>query len=85
MKFLSSGREDVDVRMLYNGRPFAVELINPKSPKITSSILSQIVSDVNTCKDVQIVSEMHVLTIYIFTFKFFFFFFFNLEKKFKCA
>lgn len=29
LKFASSGREDVDVRMLGNGRPFVCELINP--------------------------------------------------------
>ena len=28
--FISSGREDIDVRMLGNGRPFAVEVKNPK-------------------------------------------------------
>ena len=30
VKFHTAGREDVDVRMLGNGRPFVVELINPK-------------------------------------------------------
>lgn len=30
-KFHGSGREDVDVRMLGDGRPFVLELINPKS------------------------------------------------------
>jgi len=29
-KFHASGREDVDVRMLGNGRPFIVELLNPR-------------------------------------------------------
>eukprot|EP00041_Stephanoeca_diplocostata_P016211 m.318783 g.318783 ORF g.318783 m.318783 type:complete len:664 (-) comp20290_c2_seq1:282-2273(-) len=31
-KFSSSGREDVDVRMLGNGRPFVLELLDPKNP-----------------------------------------------------
>eukprot|EP01103_Thecamoeba_quadrilineata_P010447 TRINITY_DN225_c0_g1_i1.p1 TRINITY_DN225_c0_g1~~TRINITY_DN225_c0_g1_i1.p1 ORF type:complete len:277 (-),score=56.57 TRINITY_DN225_c0_g1_i1:27-857(-) len=30
MSFMSSGREDVDVRMLGNGRPFVIELKSPK-------------------------------------------------------
>lgn len=30
MKFHSGGREDIDVRMLGNGRPFLIELINPE-------------------------------------------------------
>lgn len=29
-RFIASGREDIDVRMLGNGRPFVLELINPK-------------------------------------------------------
>lgn len=29
-RFMSSGREDIDVRMLGNGRPFAVNVINAK-------------------------------------------------------
>ena len=30
LKFSSSGREDVDVRMLGLGRPFLFELVNPR-------------------------------------------------------
>lgn len=33
-KFLSAGREDIDVRMLGRGRPWAMEMINPRRPKI---------------------------------------------------
>lgn len=29
-RFSSAGREDIDVRMLGDGRPFVVELINPR-------------------------------------------------------
>ncbi|VDK79922.1 unnamed protein product [Litomosoides sigmodontis] len=29
-RFVASGREDIDVRMLGNGRPFVLQLINPK-------------------------------------------------------
>lgn len=29
-RFSSAGREDIDVRMLGNGRPFSIELLNPK-------------------------------------------------------
>ena len=34
-RFSASGREDVDVRMLGSGRPFVVELINPRRVKFT--------------------------------------------------
>ena len=30
-KFSSGGREDKDVRMLGGGRPFTLELLNPKT------------------------------------------------------
>lgn len=30
--FISSGREDIDVRMLGTGRPFAVQLVNAREP-----------------------------------------------------
>jgi len=30
--FISSGREDIDVRMLGTGRPFTVQLVNAREP-----------------------------------------------------
>lgn len=33
--FSASGREDMDVRMLGRGRPFIMEVINPKIPQLT--------------------------------------------------
>ena len=35
-RFSSSGREDVDVRMLGTGRPFVVEFINPRRVNFTT-------------------------------------------------
>jgi len=43
--FHGCGREDVDVRMLGNGRPFVLEI---KNPRVRSLDLSQLESDVNT-------------------------------------
>ncbi|XP_076647728.1 pseudouridine synthase 10 [Halictus rubicundus] len=63
IKFLSSGREDVDVRNIYAGRPFAVELINPHMTKITEALLTDLVQKVNqSSKEVQITSNLKVLT-----------------------
>lgn len=45
--FHSSGREDIDVRMLGNGRPFVIEFINPKNYKITQEELDQIQKKIN--------------------------------------
>ncbi|XP_043272714.1 tRNA pseudouridine synthase Pus10 isoform X2 [Venturia canescens] len=47
VKFLSSGREDVDVRNIHSGRPFAVELVNPKITIINDEQLEAVVRNVN--------------------------------------
>lgn len=46
-KFSSSGREDVDVRMLGNGRPFSIELINPKKTKVTQEEIDALMEKIN--------------------------------------
>jgi len=43
--FHGSGREDIDARMLGNGRPFVLEIINPVTRNIS---LSSIESEINT-------------------------------------
>ena len=45
--FHGSGREDIDVLMLGNGRPFVLEI---KNPKIRNIDLSKIESDINSLK-----------------------------------
>ncbi|XP_026683872.1 putative tRNA pseudouridine synthase Pus10 [Diaphorina citri] len=45
--FSSSGREDVDVRMLGTGRPFSIELINPKCTKITQKQIDALMDKIN--------------------------------------
>lgn len=45
--FASSGREDVDVRMLGNGRPFVLELINPKFSSLSESSLKELEKTIN--------------------------------------
>ncbi|XP_071654054.1 tRNA pseudouridine synthase Pus10 [Temnothorax longispinosus] len=63
IKFLSSGREDVDVRNIYNGRPFAVELLNPRMTNITSELLTRLTDSINqSTKQVQITSSLKVLS-----------------------
>ena len=44
-KFHGAGREDVDVRMLGDGRPFIMELLDPK---VTSVDLAEIESEINS-------------------------------------
>uniref|UniRef100_A0A1B6E3L2 tRNA pseudouridine(55) synthase n=1 Tax=Clastoptera arizonana TaxID=38151 RepID=A0A1B6E3L2_9HEMI len=58
-KFISSGREDVDVRMLGNGRPFALELINPHKTIFTFEELRHVEKMLNS-KDVKIRDLQHI-------------------------
>jgi tRNA pseudouridine synthase 10 len=48
VKFSSSGREDVDVLMLGNGRPFLLELLNPMDVSISNAKLQKIEDAINT-------------------------------------
>jgi len=53
-KFITSGREDVDVRMLGRGRPFAVELINCKQIVKDSDKYYQIQQHINNNSNKQV-------------------------------
>ncbi|KAJ3106343.1 putative tRNA pseudouridine synthase Pus10 [Phlyctochytrium planicorne] len=46
-KFSSAGREDVDVLMLGNGRPFYLEVCNPRKPDVTMAELVDIEQKIN--------------------------------------
>eukprot|EP00117_Sycon_ciliatum_P026693 scpid47608/ scgid3672/ Putative tRNA pseudouridine synthase Pus10; Coiled-coil domain-containing protein 139; tRNA pseudouridine 55 synthase; tRNA pseudouridylate synthase; tRNA-uridine isomerase len=55
VKFCSSGREDVDVRMLGKGRPFCVELVDPKRSVISEERVAELQLTINnSSKDVQV-------------------------------
>lgn len=45
--FSSSGREDVDVQMLGNGRPFILEIFNPRKMKWSREDMKQIENEIN--------------------------------------
>ncbi|OZJ06032.1 hypothetical protein BZG36_01122 [Bifiguratus adelaidae] len=47
-KFVSSGREDANVRMLGTGRPFYIELRNPRNPHLSQTTLQDIVQQINS-------------------------------------
>jgi tRNA pseudouridine synthase 10 len=54
-RFASSGREDVDVRMLGRGRPFVVEFIDPRKETFTTEDMGAIQKQINaTTPDVQV-------------------------------
>jgi tRNA pseudouridine synthase 10 len=46
-KFVTAGREDANVRMLDTGRPFYLELINPRTPRLTDEQYQQIEDEIN--------------------------------------
>jgi tRNA pseudouridine synthase 10 len=63
-KFSSAGREDADVLMLGHGRPFYLELINPKCLTITQEDMNRLMLEINEksqgkveVRDLQIVSR----------------------------
>lgn len=47
VKFSSSGREDVDVLMLGDGRPFLLELVSPRDVTISNADLQRIETGIN--------------------------------------
>ncbi|KAI9293846.1 hypothetical protein K502DRAFT_317750 [Neoconidiobolus thromboides FSU 785] len=53
--FVASGREDADVRMLGEGRPFSIELINPRIVTINEMQLKQLSDEINSNKLVNVV------------------------------
>lgn len=62
--FSSSGREDIDVRTLGNGRPFLIELINPRQCMLQqNSVLKNLQAEINestnliSVRDLQVVSK----------------------------
>lgn len=61
MKFSSSGREDVDVRCLGNGRPFVVEFINPQRTKLSKEKLASLQLAINNATKLIRVRDMQIV------------------------
>ena len=49
-KFVSAGREDANVRMLGDGRPFYFELINPRSLRFEDEDVKRFEDEINALK-----------------------------------
>uniref|UniRef100_A0A1A7WHY3 tRNA pseudouridine synthase Pus10 n=2 Tax=Iconisemion striatum TaxID=60296 RepID=A0A1A7WHY3_9TELE len=60
--FSSSGREDVDVRTLGNGRPFTMELLNPHRSRFTKVDIKQLQEDINKLSDKIRVRDLQMVT-----------------------
>jgi len=62
-KFTASGREDVDVRMLGDGRPFMFELVDPKLHIVTAAMLAEVSDQINTKQPALVrVRDLQVVT-----------------------
>ena len=66
MKFSSSGREDVDVRMLGRGRPFMFELVNPRRVHLSQQEVSDIETAINESSKDVFVRDLQVVSKYFF-------------------
>lgn len=60
--FSSSGREDVDVRTLGNGRPFAMELLNPHRSRFSRVEMKQLQETINSSSDKIRVRDLQIVT-----------------------
>ncbi|GAA6229050.1 putative tRNA pseudouridine synthase Pus10 [Lates japonicus] len=60
--FSSSGREDVDVRTLGNGRPFAMELLNPHKSRFNRAEIKQLQQTINESSDKIRVRDLQIVT-----------------------
>ncbi|XP_015280978.1 PREDICTED: putative tRNA pseudouridine synthase Pus10 [Gekko japonicus] len=60
--FSSSGREDVDVRTLGNGRPFAIELVNPRRVHLTAEEMRALQQTINNSSDKVQVHDLQIVT-----------------------
>ncbi|XP_040891199.1 putative tRNA pseudouridine synthase Pus10 isoform X1 [Toxotes jaculatrix] len=60
--FSSSGREDVDVRTLGNGRPFAMELLNPHKSRQSRVEMKQLQETINTSSDKIRVRDLQIVS-----------------------
>ncbi|XP_047378236.1 tRNA pseudouridine synthase Pus10 isoform X2 [Sciurus carolinensis] len=60
--FSSSGREDVDVRTLGNGRPFAIELVNPHRVHFTSQEIKELQQKINESSNKIQVRDLQLVT-----------------------
>ncbi|XP_059046794.1 putative tRNA pseudouridine synthase Pus10 [Achroia grisella] len=59
MKFMSAGREDVDVRCLGDGRPFAVEVTDPRR-ELTQEELKRVCEEISASGKVIVHQLVHV-------------------------
>lgn len=58
-KFHSGGREDIDVRMLNEGRPFVIEMLRPKRSTVTQEDIDRLQEEVNASSTTVNINSLH--------------------------
>lgn len=61
-KFASSGREDVDVRTLGKGRPFAIELLDPHRVVFSQEQITQLQNVINQSTDAIQIRDLQIVS-----------------------
>ena len=61
-KLHAAGREDIDVRCLGNGRPFALEVLGVHK-QVTSAALGDIMALINTCQGLNKAGDVQLLSL----------------------
>ncbi|RUS26826.1 hypothetical protein BC938DRAFT_484065 [Jimgerdemannia flammicorona] len=62
-RMVAAGREDENVRMLGNGRPFYFELINPRSPRQVQELYPVLQAEINSGPHSDAVKVRHLLKV----------------------
>ena len=61
-RFSASGREDIDVRMLGNGRPFCVELVNARKALLPMESYAAVQAEINASTSLVQVAHLQPIT-----------------------
>jgi tRNA pseudouridine synthase 10 len=64
MRFSSSGREDIDVRMLAEGRPFVLEVVDPHRTKFSPAQYMEMQREVNESTHLVRIRDLQRITKY---------------------
>lgn len=59
-KFSTAGREDANVRMLGHGRPFYIQMVNPRIPEVSPEMYVKMEEEINHSENSHAVLVRHL-------------------------
>jgi tRNA pseudouridine synthase 10 len=62
-KFVTAGREDANVRMLGHGRPFYMQMVNPRQPEVADEMYINMEDEINHSSNSEAVLVRHLARI----------------------